>query len=146
MMLISSLRPMHQGQVLVQHYLNLQYYFKQSDNTLQPIVFAIRTLQPHDRNHGISEFEGLEMGCHSWWFTTMHSKILQKCWRKNLLKGQIFLKYYKSLRARQHVPMNLYTHFKEALYYWMKKANYQKVVSSSYIIKVNKEVTRWRTS
>jgi len=38
------------GDVLSQH---------QNDNTIQPIVFASRTLQPHEKNHGISELEGL---------------------------------------------------------------------------------------
>ena len=32
---------------------------RQSDNTVRPIAFASRTLQPHERNYGISELEGL---------------------------------------------------------------------------------------
>ena len=32
---------------------------KQTDNTVRPIAFASRTLQPHERNYGISELEGL---------------------------------------------------------------------------------------
>ena len=32
---------------------------KQSDSTVQPIAFASRTLQLHERNYGISELEGL---------------------------------------------------------------------------------------
>ena len=32
---------------------------KQTDSTVRPIAFASRTLQPHERNYGISELEGL---------------------------------------------------------------------------------------
>ena len=32
---------------------------KQTDNTVRPIAFASCTLQPHERNYGISEVEGL---------------------------------------------------------------------------------------
>ena len=32
---------------------------RQSDNTIRPIAFASHTIQPHERNYGISELEGL---------------------------------------------------------------------------------------
>ncbi len=32
---------------------------KQEDGTIRPIAFASRTLQPHERNYGVSELEGL---------------------------------------------------------------------------------------
>ena len=32
---------------------------KQTDSTVRPIAFASRILQPHERNYGISELEGL---------------------------------------------------------------------------------------
>ena len=32
---------------------------KQNDGTIRPIAFASRTLQPHEKNYGISEMEGL---------------------------------------------------------------------------------------
>ena len=32
---------------------------KQNDDTIRPIAFASRTLQPHEKNYGISEMEGL---------------------------------------------------------------------------------------
>ena len=32
---------------------------KETDKTVRPIAFASRTLQPHERNYGISELEGL---------------------------------------------------------------------------------------
>ena len=32
---------------------------RQKDNTIQPLAFASRTLQPHEKNYGISELEGL---------------------------------------------------------------------------------------
>ena len=41
----------------------------QDDNTIRPIAFASRTLQPHDRRYGISELEALRVVLvvkHSW--------------------------------------------------------------------------------
>ena len=32
---------------------------RQKDNTIRPLAFASRTLQPHEKNYGISELEGL---------------------------------------------------------------------------------------